>query len=150
MVHLLVGTLDGANVEIREEVGKENFFLFGLSTEEVQRTKAEGYHPYKIYEKNEELKKVLDFLISEELSQGDRDLFRPIYNNLVQQDPYLLLEDYQSYIDCQQHIHDEWQQPEQWARKSVLNVANMGKFSSDRSIKNYCEDIWKIQPVRIR
>ncbi|MGB7785790.1 MAG: glycogen/starch/alpha-glucan phosphorylase [Salinimicrobium sp.] len=147
---LTVGTLDGANIEIREEAGEENFFLFGLSTEQVQRTKAEGYHPYRIYEQNEELKAVLDLLVSGELSDGDRDLFRPIYNNLVQQDPYLLLEDYQSYIDCQKRIHLEWQDAAKWARKSILNVANMGKFSSDRSIKDYCENIWKIQPVKIK
>lgn len=146
---LTIGTLDGANVEIREEVGKENFFLFGMNTEEVQRTKDEGYHPYKIYEQNENLKKVLDLLVSGVLSHGDRDLFRPIYNNLLQQDPYLLLEDYQSYIDCQKTVHDEWQEPAKWAKKSILNVANMGKFSSDRSIKDYCENIWKIKPVKI-
>ena len=147
---LTVGTLDGANVEIREEVGEENFFLFGLNTEEVQRTREEGYHPYRIYEQNEELKKVLDLLISGDLSHGDRDLFRPVFNNLVQQDPYLLLKDYQAYIDCQKRINDEWQEPAKWARKSILNVANMGKFSSDRSIQDYCENIWKIQPVRVK
>ena len=147
---LTVGTLDGANVEIREEVGENNFFLFGLNTEEVQKTKEEGYHPYKIYEQDEELKRVLDLLISGELAHGDKDLFRPIYNNLVQQDPYLLLKDYRSYMECQERIHEEWQEPARWARKSILNVANMGKFSSDRSIKDYCENIWKTSPVKIR
>lgn len=147
---LTVGTLDGANVEIREEVGENNFFLFGLSTEEVQKTKEQGYHPYKFYEEDEELKSVLDLLISGELAEGDRDLFRPIFNNLVQQDPYLLLKDYRSYMDCQQRVHEEWQEPARWARKSILNVANMGKFSSDRSIKDYCENLWKVSPVKVK
>ena len=146
---LTIGTLDGANVEIREEVGDENFFLFGLSTEEVQSTKAEGYRPYKNYEQNEELKKVLDFIVSGELSNGDTELFRPIYENLLQQDNYLLLEDYQSYVNCQEQVHEIWRQPNEWARRSILNVANMGKFSSDRSIRDYCENIWKVDAVKV-
>ncbi|GAB2776981.1 glycogen/starch/alpha-glucan phosphorylase [Salinimicrobium soli] len=146
---LTVGTLDGANVEIREEVGDENFFLFGQSTEEVQKTRAEGYRPYKYYEQNEELREVLDLLISGELSDGDKELFRPLYNNLLQQDPYQLLKDYQSYIDKQEEIHKVWSKPGEWAKKSILNVANIGKFSSDRSIKDYCTTIWKIDPVRV-
>ncbi len=146
---LTIGTLDGANVEIREEVGEENFFLFGLTTEEVHTTKAEGYRPYDYYEKNEKLKEVLDFLISGKLSGGDKELFRPIFENLVQQDPYLLLRDFQSYVDCQTSIHEVWRQPKEWARKSILNVANIGKFSSDRSISDYSREIWKIKPVKI-
>ena len=146
---LTVGTLDGANVEIMEEVGQENFFLFGIATDEVQTTRAAGYQPYKFYGENKELKEVLDFLISGELANGDKELFRPIYNNLLQQDPYLLLKDYQSYIDCQRQIHEVWQQKENWTRMSILNVASMGKFSADRSIMDYCDNIWKIDPVRV-
>ena len=146
---LTIGTLDGANVEIREEVGEENFFLFGLTTQEVQATKAEGYRPYNIYEENEELQEVLDFLVSGRLANGDKELFKPIYENLVQQDPYLLLRDFQSYVDCQKSIHEVWRQPKEWARKSILNVANIGKFSSDRSISDYSREIWKIKPVKI-
>ncbi len=146
---LTIGTLDGANVEIREEVGEENFFLFGLSTEEVQETKRAGYHPYRIYEQNEDLRKVMDFLISGKLSNGDKDLFRPIYDNLLQQDPYLLLQDYQSYIDTMEQIHTVWRQPNEWAKRSVRNVAHMGKFSSDRSIADYSEEIWKVEPVKV-
>ncbi|MGA9325807.1 MAG: glycogen/starch/alpha-glucan phosphorylase [Salegentibacter sp.] len=146
---LTVGTLDGANVEIREEVGAENFFLFGQTTDEVEATRTTGYRPSEFYEQNPELKEVLDFLLSEELSGGNRELFRPLHDNLLQQDPYQLLKDYQSYIDCQEQIHEVWRKPKEWARKSILNVANMGKFSSDRSIKDYCEEIWKVEPVKV-
>lgn len=147
---LTVGTLDGANVEIMEEVGKENFFLFGMDTEEVLKTKAEGYQPYKIYESNPDLREALDFLISGELEDGDIELFRPIYNNLLQQDPYLLLKDYESYIKCQDHIHEVWQQKDTWTKMSINNVTHMGKFSADRSIRDYCEDIWHVAPVKLK
>lgn len=147
---LTIGTLDGANVEIREEVGEDNFFLFGQTTQEVQATKAEGYHPTRVYEENKHLREVLDFLISGELSNGDRELFRPIYDNLLQQDPYLLLKDYQSYVDAQEHIHEIWRQPKEWTYRSILNVARMGKFSADRSIKEYGENIWKVAPVKVK
>ena len=147
---LTAGTLDGANVEIMEEVGKENFFLFGMDTDEVMETKAAGYQPYRIYESNSGLREALDFLISGEMEDGDKELFRPIFNNLIQQDPYLLLKDYQSYIDCQEHIHHVWQQEDTWTKMSIKNVANMGKFSSDRSIRDYCENIWKVQPVKFK
>jgi glycogen phosphorylase len=146
---LTIGTLDGANVEIREEVGEENFFLFGLTTEEVEKQKEQGYHPYKIYAENEQLKRVMDFLISGELSNGDTELFRPIYDNLLHQDPYLLLEDYQSYVEQMENVYKVWQEPEKWARMSILNVANMGKFSSDRSIRDYCDKIWKVEAVKV-
>lgn len=146
---LTIGTLDGANVEIREEVGEKNFFLFGLTTEEVQETKKAGYHPYKIYEQNEELREVMDFLISGKLSNGDKELFRPIYDNLLQQDPYLLLKDYKSYIEAMDDIHKVWKDQNEWAKRSILNVANMGKFSSDRSIADYCDDIWKVETVKV-
>ena len=147
---LTVGTLDGANVEIREEVGAENFFLFGLTTEQVQETKAAGYQPSQIYQTNEELRKILEFMVSGAISDGDPELFRPIYDNLIQQDPYLLLKDYQSYVECQEQIHKTWRDSEKWARKSILNVANMGKFSSDRSIRDYSNNIWKVKPVKLK
>ncbi|SDL34836.1 starch phosphorylase [Salinimicrobium catena] len=146
---LTIGTLDGANVEIREEVGEKNFFLFGLTTEEVQETKKAGYHPYRIYEQNNDLREVMDFLISGKLSKGDKELFRPIYDNLLQQDPYLLLKDYQSYIEAMDEVHKTWKDQNEWAKRSILNVINMGKFSSDRSISDYCEDIWKVETVKV-
>ncbi|MFD2518367.1 glycogen/starch/alpha-glucan phosphorylase [Salinimicrobium flavum] len=147
---LTIGTLDGANVEIREEVGEENFFLFGLNTEEVQTKKASGYHPYRIYDRNEELQEVIDFLISGELENGNTEIFRPVHDNLLQQDPYLLLEDYQSYIEKMEEIHEVWRSPVKWAKMSILNVARMGKFSSDRSIHEYAEEIWKVEPVKVQ
>ena len=145
---LTVGTLDGANVEIREEVGNENFFLFGLDTEGVQETRKNGYRPYEYYEKNEDLREILDFLVSGELSNGDKELFRPIYDNLLHQDTYLLLKDFQSYIDCQKKVHEVWRDSSQWAKMSILNVAYIGKFSSDRSIKDYSDNIWKLEVMK--
>src|SRR5690606_28446571 len=147
---LTVGTLDGANIEIREEVGAENFFLFGLTTEEVQAEKSSGYEPMKLYEDDAELKAVLDMLISGKLSNGDKELFRPVYDNLLHHDPYLLLRDYRSYIDSQDEVHRVWNNKEEWARRSVINAASMGKFSSDRSIQDYCDDIWKLEAVRVK
>jgi len=146
---LTIGTLDGANVEIREEVGEENFFLFGLTVEEVQRMKAEDYSPRVPYQMNENLREVLDSLVSGEFSHGDRSLFAPLYNSLLNKDEYLLLADYQSYIDCQDEVSAAYRDQDAWTRMSILNVARMGKFSSDRSIRDYCSDIWKTWPVKV-
>ncbi|CAN5191475.1 glycogen/starch/alpha-glucan phosphorylase [soil metagenome] len=147
---LTVGTLDGANIEIREEVGEENFFLFGLTTEEVHEEKSRGYEPGKIYDQDPELKEILELLVSGDLSNGDKDLFLPVYENLRYQDPYLLLRDFRSYINCQNDIHALWKKKEDWARISIINSANMGKFSSDRSIRDYCRDIWETEAVRVK
>lgn len=146
---LTIGTLDGANIEIREEVGAENFFLFGLSTTEVAAIRAQGYHPWDYYQSNAVLKAVLDFIADGYFSHGDRDLFRPLVDRLRSDDPFMVLADYQSYIDCQDQIASAYQNSEQWSRKSILNTARMGKFSSDRAIQEYCQEIWKIQPVPI-
>jgi glycogen phosphorylase len=143
---LTIGTLDGANVEIREEVGAENFFLFGLTAPEVAELKVRGYRPRDFYEKNTALREVIDFIASGELAHGDRELFRPIAENLLDHDPYLLLVDYQSYIDAQERVSALWRKPQAWTRMSILNTARMGKFSSDRSIRDYCERVWKIEP----
>ncbi|WP_324721034.1 glycogen/starch/alpha-glucan phosphorylase [Salinimicrobium sp. HB62] len=147
---LTIGTLDGANVEILEEVGEDNFYLFGQTTEEVQQSKKEGYRPYQLYQENKKLKKVLDFLVSGELADGDTELFKPLYHNLLQQDPYQLLKDFDSYCTKKEEIFKLWDDKKEWTRKSILNVARMGKFSSDRSIRDYCEKIWKVEPVRIK
>lgn len=144
---LTIGTLDGANVEIREEVGAENFFLFGLTAEQVQQRKADGYPPDDPYQRNAELREVLDFIASGALAGGDRDLFRPLVENLLGSDPFLVLADYQAYIECQEQVSGLWRDPEAWTRKSILNAARMGKFSSDRSIRDYCRQVWKIDPV---
>ena len=146
---LTIGTLDGANVEIREEVGEENFFLFGLTVEEVQRMKSEGYSPRVPYQMNESLREVMDSLVSGEFSHGDRSLFAPLYNSLLNKDEYFLLADYQSYIDCQDEVSAAYRDQDAWTKMSILNVARMGKFSSDRSIRDYCSDIWKTWPVKI-
>lgn len=147
---LTIGTLDGANVEIRQEVGEDNFFLFGLTVEQVQALKSSGYQPHGIYEQNQQLREVLDFMISGALSHGDTQLFRPLYEHLLWHDPFLLLADYQSYIDCQEHIHQLWLRPKEWTHKSIWNVAHMGKFSSDRSIRDYCKLIWKVEPIKVK
>jgi starch phosphorylase len=143
---LTIGTLDGANVEIREEVGADNFFLFGLTTPEVAKVKAEGYRPRDYYERNETLREVIDFMGSGALGRGDAELFRPIVENLLNDDPYMLMADYQSYIDAQERVSALWRDQKAWTRMSILNSARMGKFSSDRSIRDYCERVWNITP----
>jgi glycogen phosphorylase len=146
---LTIGTLDGANVEIREAVGAENFFLFGMTVDEVNRRRADGYRPYEIYETDDELRGVIDAIGGGAFSGGDRELFRPIVENLLGADPFMLLADYRSYVDCQDAVGRAWGDPESWTRASILNVARMGRFSSDRSIRDYCRDIWHIEPVPI-
>jgi starch phosphorylase len=147
---LTIGTLDGANIEIREEVGVENFFLFGLTTPEVEQRRRQGYNPRDLYDSNPNLREVLDALLSGELSRGDKTLFEPLVNSLLNGDEYMLLADYQSYIDCQDRVSHAYKNQEEWTRMSILNVARIGKFSSDRSIRDYCADIWKTWPVKIQ
>jgi starch phosphorylase len=146
---LTVGTLDGANIEIREEVGADNFFLFGLTAQEVEQKKAEAYNPRAYYESNPHLREVLDSLSSGEFSHGDRSLFEPLIQSLLTHDEYMLLADYQSYIDCQDAVDLAYQNTDHWTRMSILNVARIGKFSSDRAIRDYCAEIWKTWPVKI-
>jgi len=146
---LTIGTLDGANVEIRQEVGSENFFLFGLTTPEVAQLQATGYHPWDYYQGNADLKGVIDLINSGFFAHGDTELFRPLTENLLHQDPYLLLADYQSYLDCQEKVSQAYQDPQHWTKMAILNVARMGKFSSDRSIREYCQEIWNIESVQI-
>ncbi len=144
---LTIGTLDGANIEICEEVGEENFFLFGLNATEAVDIKSCGYQPRSWYEENAHLRQAIDQIAEGVFSNGDRDLFRPLVDNLLNHDPYLVLADYQSYIDCQDRVSAAYRNREKWAEMSILNVARMGKFSSDRSIREYCEKIWNAQPV---
>jgi starch phosphorylase len=147
---LTIGTLDGANIEIREEVGEENFFLFGMTTPEVEKRKQEGYRPRAIYESNAMLREVIDSLSSGEFSHGDRGLFEPLVSSLLNSDVYMLLADYQSYVDCQDRVSAAYKDQEAWTRMSILNVARIGKFSSDRSIRDYSAEIWKTWPVKIQ
>jgi len=144
---LTIGTMDGANVEIREEVGEENFFLFGHSAREVHDIKVGGYNPRYFYETNPDLKKVIDQIAAGIFSRGDRMLFRPIVNHLLQRDEYLLLADYRSYLDCQDRVSAAYRDTKKWTAMSILNVARMGKFSSDRSIREYCEKIWGAKSI---
>jgi starch phosphorylase len=146
---LTIGTLDGANIEIREEVGAENFFLFGLTAEEVITLKSKGYNPMDVYKANEELREIIDWIRSGYFSRGDAHLFQPFVESLLLQDEYMVLADYQSYVDCQDRVSRAFGDAEKWTRMSILNVARMGKFSSDRSIREYCRDIWKVNPVTV-
>jgi starch phosphorylase len=146
---LTIGTLDGANIEIREEVGAENFFLFGLTAEEVYDLKAKGYNPMSYYNSHPELKLAIDRIASGFFSHGNTDLFKPLVDNLLYKDDYLLLADYQSYVECQDRVGHAYRDQDNWVRMAILNVARMGKFSSDRSIRDYCEGIWKVKPIQI-
>ena len=141
---LTIGTLDGANIEIRDAVGHENFFLFGLTAAEVAARKAAGYHPHQIYESNGALREVIDGIGSGRFSRGDSSLFRPLVDGLLNSDPYLLFADYQSYVDCQDRVCKMYRDQEAWSKMSIYNAARMGKFSSDRSIRDYCKGIWNI------
>ena len=144
---LTIGTLDGANIEIREAVGEENFFLFGLTAEEALRVKAEGYYPRGIYESNETVRRVIDALASGWFSRGDQGLFRPLIDSLLWHDEYLVLADFASYLECQDRVSAAWRDQDNWTRMSILNTARMGRFSSDRSIREYAEKIWRIEPL---
>jgi len=146
---LTVGTLDGANIEIREEVGAENFFLFGLSAPEVYALKTKGYRPMDYYEANQGLRDVIDLIRSGFFSRGDTELFRPLIDGLLYQDPYLVLADFQSYLECQAEVSKTYDDTERWTRMSILNTARSGTFSSDRTIGEYCADIWGVKRVPI-
>ena len=143
---LTIGTLDGANVEIRDAVGHENFFLFGLTAEEVIERKARGYRPRDIYDSSPDLREAIDLIGSGAFSNGDRELFRPIVESLLTSDDYMLLADYHAYIECQQRVSEAYRDQANWTRMSILNCARVGRFSSDRSIREYSRHIWNISP----
>jgi starch phosphorylase len=146
---LTIGTLDGANVEIREAVGAEHFFLFGLTAEEVEARRAAGYRPRDHYQADPELHYVLDLLASGDLYPPDRALFRPLVDGLLAHDPFFVLADYRAYVDCQAAVERAWGDEEGWTRSAILNVARIGGFSSDRSIRDYCRDIWRVEPFAV-
>lgn len=146
---LIIGTLDGANIEIRREVGEENFFLFGLNAGQVQDLKAEGYNPRTYYESNPPLKEVIDQIDSGFFSPGSPDLFRPLVCSLVHRDEYMLFADYQSYIECQERAGKLFKDRAAWVVRSIMTTSRIGAFSSDRSIREYCDRIWHVSPVRI-
>jgi starch phosphorylase len=145
---LTIGTLDGANIEMRDEVGGDNFFIFGLNAEEVAATKTKGYDPWGLYAGNAELKKALDMISSGYFSPDAPGRFRPIFDALTRGDQFMLLADYASYLACQERVDDLYRDPEGWARRAILNVAGMGRFSSDRSVREYAEGVWKVRTVR--
>ncbi|MBI3562190.1 MAG: glycogen/starch/alpha-glucan phosphorylase [Gammaproteobacteria bacterium] len=146
---LTIGTLDGANIEIREEVGAENFFLFGLTTEEITAIYQQGYRPWDCYEQNPELHEVINLLRSGFFARGDSELFKPLLDNLLYHDPYLVLRDFAAYCHCQNQVNLAYHDKERWTRMSILNTARSGKFSSDRSIREYAKDIWKVNSVSV-
>jgi glycogen phosphorylase len=146
---LTVGTLDGANIEIMEEVGRDNIFIFGLTAPQVTGLKKAGYQPYEYYSRNPELKQAIDMIGNGSFSGQEPDLFKPIVDTLLGLDHYLLLADYSSYIACQDEVDKLYLQPHEWARTSILNTAAMGKFSSDRTIAEYAREIWGIKPETI-
>jgi starch phosphorylase len=146
---LTIGTLDGANVEIRDEVGAENFFLFGLTAAEVQQRQAEGYRPWDIFQQNAELHEALGLIAAGDFSRGDPTLFAPLVRSLLDRDPFLLCADFQSYLECQRRVGQLYSEKREWTRISILNTARIGKFSSDRAIREYCQNIWKVSPVQV-
>ncbi|MEE3067690.1 MAG: glycogen/starch/alpha-glucan phosphorylase [Actinomycetota bacterium] len=147
---LTVGTLDGANVEIREEAGAENFFLFGLTVDEVEALKASGYRPSDYIDSNDELAAVLNLIADGTFSHGDTEVFKPLVDNLRYDDPFLVCADYASYVECQGRVSAAWLDGESWTKMSILNTARSGKFSSDRAIAEYCDDIWKVWPLTVK
>ncbi len=147
---LTIGTMDGANIEILEEVGKDNIFIFGLKAEEISTLIRKGYNPREYYENNAELKRAIDMLKSNYFNKDEPGIFDSIYDDLLNNDFYCLLADYQSYIDTQEKVNIEFINKDLWTVKSILNVARIGKFSSDRAIKEYVQKIWKIKPIKIK
>jgi starch phosphorylase len=147
---LTIGTLDGANVEIREAVGEENFFLFGLTADEVQRLKANRYRPMDFVEANDQLRAVIELLSDGRLTGGQPELFKPLIDSLLHHDEYMLMADYDAYVRCQDQVETVYRNQDTWTRKSILNVARIGRFSSDRSIREYASKIWNVKPVRIQ
>ena len=147
---LTIGTLDGANVEMRDEVGAENFFLFGLTEADVTRVKAQGYRPADYITTNDELAAVLGLIELGQFSGGDTEVLRPIVDSLRNSDPFLVLADYAEYVACQDRVSAVWRDTDAWTRMSILNSARSGKFSSDRAITEYCDDIWGVGRVSVR
>jgi starch phosphorylase len=144
---LTIGTLDGANIEILEEVGRENIFIFGLTAEKVAwERKNPSRTPFDIYRENPEVRHAIDSIRDGAFSDGSRELFRPIVDSLLDQhDPYLMLMDLEDYLRCQDVVAREYEDVKLWTRKAIINVANMGKFSTDRTIREYANDIWGIK-----
>jgi glycogen phosphorylase len=147
---LTIGTMDGANIEIREEVGAENFFLFGMTAAEVQARRAGGYRPMDLYYSQPELREVINLIRDGYFSRGNSEQFLGLVGNLLYHDPYMVLADYESYAECQRRVDATYRELDRWTRMSILNTARSGKFSSDRSIREYCAEIWNAKPVAVQ
>ena len=147
---ITIGTLDGANVEIRDAVGPENFFLFGLTVPEVRELRRKGYNPWDVYRASPDLKAVIDAIASGAFSPGEPRLFQPIVDSLLNGgDPYLVLADFAAYVGAQEAVSRAYLDVERWTRMAILNVARTGVFSSDRTIRQYAEEIWEVGPIPI-
>jgi starch phosphorylase len=146
---LTIGTMDGANVEIRDKVGAENFFLFGLTADDISTLQHDGHDPYRLYGNHEELKMAIDLIDSGLFSHGDRQTFSPLTQGLLRHDPYFVLADYPDYLERQQEVSETWRDKERWTRMSILNALRMGPFSSDRSIEDYAKQIWQVSSVKV-
>ncbi|MGQ0697848.1 MAG: glycogen/starch/alpha-glucan phosphorylase [Panacagrimonas sp.] len=146
---LTIGTMDGANIEIREQVGAENFFLFGMTAQKVYELRASGYRPRDCYESDAELRAAIDLIRSGHFTHGDGAVFAPLIDALTNHDPYFVFADFRSYADCQAEVGEVFRDSERWTRMSILNTARSGLFSSDRSIREYCRDIWKVEPMPV-
>jgi glycogen phosphorylase len=146
---LTIGTLDGANIEMREEFGADNFFLFGLRTEEVMEMKSRGYNPSEMIKADDELREAIELIAFGHFSKHEPNLFRPLLDTILQRDEFMLCADYRSYVDCQTRVGEIYRDRTRWTKMSILNVARMGKFSSDRAIREYADDIWHISPIAI-
>jgi glycogen phosphorylase len=147
---LTIGTFDGANIEMLEEVGADNFFLFGLKTEEVAALKAQRYRPSDFCEANPDLREAIELVRKGFFSRGDADLFRNLVDVLLWSDPFMVMADFQFYAECQARVNDVYKDQDRWTRMSILNSARSGRFSSDRTIREYCREIWRVKNVPIR
>ena len=148
---LTIGTLDGANVEIKDAVGDENIFIFGNTVQEVEGLRQNGYNPYDYYNANWELRAIIDWLRSDYFTPGEHNAFAPICESLLEQgDPFLVLADYADYVRVQEAVNDAYAQPKHWAKMAILNTARMGYFSSDRTIQEYSNHIWKLSPTVVK
>jgi len=147
---LTIGTLDGANVEMREEMGADNIFIFGMTVPEVAKLWADGYKPEEYYKRIPELKQVIDMISGGFFSPENPDLFKDIYNSLMYDDRYALFADFESYISCQDRVSELYKDSKEWTKKCVHNIAASGKFSSDRTIREYAKDIWGVEPSDVK
>jgi len=147
---LTIGTLDGANIEIKDAVGDDNIFIFGLNVDEIIATRHAGYNPYHFYESNTELKRVIDQIAQGRFSPHEPDLFQPIIRTLLNDgDPYMIMADFAGYLDCQERVNTTYHNPQAWTRMAILNTARVGRFSSDRTIGEYAKEIWNVEPIPI-